>query len=273
MATHRTPPAVGANKYTPPTNKRFRSDQDWSASPDHDASGNSITLEGILRSMMQQFTETKQLIDTVRTEIMDVNNKIDSVKIELKNDIKSVKDDCAAKFQHHDVALDLLNTRVDGMSQKIGALQNRNELIISGIPFKNGENLHGTLNAIGKHLALSDPTTLMAQTRRMKPGGKSDGDGLIVVEFALKATRDEFYSAYLRKRDLKLRNIGLDSDRRVYINENLSIEARKLKSAALHKKKAGKLASVYTKDGIVYVKTAAGGHPITIQTEDELNQF
>lgn len=72
-------------------------------------------------------------------------------------------------------------------------------------------------------MVVNDSTTLMAQTRRMKPGGKSDGDGLIVVEFALKALQDEFYSANMQKRDLKLRNIGLDSDHRVYINENFTV--------------------------------------------------
>lgn len=112
------------------------------------------------------------------------------------------------------------------MLQKIGALQNRNDLIISGITFNNGENRHSVLKAIAKYLSVNDSTTLMAQTRRNRPSGKSDGDGLIVVEFTLKATRDEFYNSYMRKRDRKFRNIGLDSDRRVYINENLSIEAR-----------------------------------------------
>lgn len=275
----RTPPAAVATKNTPLTAKRLRID-------DHDrqeivsvdcgaaaANANAITLDGMMQTLMQQFTETKQLIDNVRSEIKEVNNKIDSVRTELKSDIKSVKDECTAKFQHHDAALDQLNARVDGMSQKIGALHNRNELILSGIPFRNGENLHSTLKEIGKHLAVDETITRMAQTRRMKVGSKPDSDSLIVVEFALKASRDEFYSAYLRNRDLKLRHIGLDSDRRVYVNENLTSEARKLKSAALHRKKAGKLWSVYTKEGVVHVKLSFGAPPIAIHSVTDLDNY
>lgn len=96
----------------------------------------------------------------------------------------------------------------------------------------------------------------MVGTRRIEPGPNSDRDGLIVVEFALKAARDEFCGAYLRERNLKLRHIGLDSDRRVNINESLTTETLKLKSAAQHLnlKKMGKLTYVYTKLGVVHVK-------------------
>lgn len=269
----RTPPSVsGINRNT--TNKRMRNENhDRLDSANNDVNVNSITLEGMMMTMMKQFTETRQLIDTVRNEIKDVNNKIDDVKIELKADIKSVKDECKAKFQHYDAALESVNKRVDDVTREIAALQNRNELIISGIPMQPDENLNSTLTDIGKYLAVKDTSNLMATTRRMKSGSSSHNDGLVAVEFALKATRDEFYSAYLRKRDLKLKHIGLNSDRRIYINESLSTEARKLKSAALHLKKAGKLASVYTKQGIVYVKKAADGSAVVIKSEVELDKF
>lgn len=222
---------------------------------------------------MQQFTETRELIATVRSEIHDVNIKIDTVKTELQCDIKAVRDEYAAKFSQHDTALASLHERVDIVTQKIGALGNRNELIISGIPYRTGENLDSMLKAIGRHLQVKETSTLMAESRRMISGRNSDTTGLIVVEFAIRATRDEFYSAYLRKRDLKLRHIGLDSDRRIYINESLTIEARKLKSRALHLKKEGRLTSVYTKQGVLYVKPATNESSVVIQSERDLNEY
>lgn len=230
----------------------------------------SSTLDGMMKTIMQQFSETRKLIETMRSE---VGEKIDAVKAELKSDIQSVKDECAAKFQSNEAAMEVLNKRVDSVHQKIGALENRNELIISGIPFQNGENLNATIKIIGKQLAVREATTQMAEARRMMNRNQKDGDSLIVVEFPLRSTRDEFYSAYLRKRDLKLRHLGLDSDRRVYINESLHIDARKVKSAALRLKKAGKLAMVYTKQGIVYVKCAADGPSTEIYSEDELKKY
>lgn len=274
----RTPPAgkSTANNNTSLTKKRQRiDDQSWEnmTSMDDAAGPCSISLDGMMKMMLQQFAETRQLIDTVRGEIRDVNKRIDVVKTELKDDIKSVKDECAAKLQQHDSALVSLNKRMDSVSHKLGALENRNELIISGVPSVDGENLQSTVNAIGRHLAVKSATTQMVETRRIKPGPNSDRDGLIVVEFALKAARDEFYGAYLRERNLKLRHIGLDSDRRIYINESLTTEARKLKSAALHLKKLGKLTSVYTKQGVVHVKPTGSELAVVIRSENDLQKY
>lgn len=97
--------------------------------------------------------------------------------------------------------------------------------------------------------------------------------GLVVVEFSLKNDRDDFYSAYLRKRDLRLKHIGLDSDHRIYVNENLTVAARKLKVLALNLKRAGKLATVYTKRGVVHVKKTAEDSSVAIQREEDLSRF
>lgn len=267
-----TPPAVDASRNTPITKTTDHLDWQRTVALECSTNVNGLTLEGMFHTLMQQFIETRKLIETVRSEMSDINKKIDCVKTELLSDITFVKDECTARFQHHDTALDLLNSRVDNVSQKIGALHNRNELIISGIPYRKGENLHSTLKTICRHLAVDDATTRMAQTKRMK-GRKSDSDSPIVVEFALKATRDAFYSAYLRNRDLNLKHIGLDCHRRVYINESLTIEARKLKSAALQRKKAGKLSSVFTKEGVVHVRAGAGGQPIAIKSKIDLDKY
>ena len=269
----RTPPACDS-KNTPQANKRLRTDppREHTVPPSSDDDVNQTTLNRMFDMMMVQFTETKHLIDTVRDELSDINGKIDAVKTELQGDIKSFKDECAAKFQHHDTALDSLKLRINSVTQNIGTLENRNELVISGIPFQNDENLGTIFNSICKHLAILVPNTPIGK-RRMRTSNENDKNGLIVLEFALKTTRDEFYRAYLRKRDLKLRHIGLDSDRRAYINESLTLQSRKVKMAALRLKKDGKLVSVYTKLGVVVVKHTVNGPPIEIRSEEELNVF
>ncbi|KAL9692451.1 hypothetical protein quinque_005550 [Culex quinquefasciatus] len=188
--------------------------------------------------LMGQFTETRAMIDGLRN---DINTKIDAVKSDLeeklndvKLDINSLKVECTTKFATNDAALKSINDRLGSVSQNVGALEFRNELIISGIPFQSGENLYAYLQEI---------------------------------------SRDEVYSAYMRRCDLKLRHLGLNSDRRVYINENLDTAARKLKSAALRLKKAGKVASVYTSKGIVYVKQAGGTSSVAVFSEEDLNKF
>ncbi|KAL9705858.1 hypothetical protein quinque_009376 [Culex quinquefasciatus] len=217
------------------------------------------------------------MIDGLRN---DINTKIDAVKSDLeeklndvKLDINSLKVECTTKFATNDAALKSINDRLGSVSQNVGALEFRNELIISGIPFQSGENLYAYLQEICKEL-LPSTSNPLASCKRMKLESLKNGDeSLVVVEFALKSARDEVYSAYMRRCDLKLRHLGLNSDRRVYINENLDTAARKLKSAALRLKKAGKLASVYTSKGIVYVKQAGGTSSVAIFSEEDLNKF
>lgn len=229
--------------------------------------------------LMSQFRETKEMIDDFRK---DVNNKIDAVKAELEGklnlvsqEISSLKSECAAKFSSNDVAVCTLNERVDTLSHTIGNLQNVSDLIISGVPFMNGENLRELFNAMCKQLGFNDDLYPLVDIRRMKAKAalKEGNECLIVVQFALKNSRDDFYNAYLRTRDLKLRHLGLDSDRRIYVNENLTVGARKVKVAALRLKKAGKLSTVYTKQGVVHVKPTAESRPTVVNSEKDLDQF
>uniref|UniRef100_A0A8D8ANP9 (northern house mosquito) hypothetical protein n=1 Tax=Culex pipiens TaxID=7175 RepID=A0A8D8ANP9_CULPI len=238
----------------------------------------TMSLNDAVRMLMNQFAAHKTLIDDMRTEI---NTKIDTVKNTLESkldavttDIQALRTECAVKFKDHDAALDALNGRIDDVAASVGNLANRDELIISGIPFLQGEDLLKHFKAICKQLGLDERLSSMVDIKRLKAGTLSDGDnGLVLVQFALKNQRDNFYSTYLRKHNLQLSHLGIDSAHRVYVNEKLTRSAQKLKAAAIRLKKAGKLFTVYTKLGVVYVRRVAGADPIVIVSEEQLNQL
>lgn len=94
---------------------------------------------------------------------------------------------------------------------------------------------------------------------------------IVTIEFIFKTIRDTFYRAYLKKRTICLADLGLQSDRRIFINESLTKLNQKLKSVALKKKRDGLLHAVYTVDGAVYVQQQPGqkGHRVTNVTELE----
>ena len=263
-------------------NNPKRSRQDGQQSSDDSDSpispANTMSLNDAVQMLMNQFAAHKTLIDDMRTEI---NTKIDNVKITLESkldavttDIQALRTECAVKFKDHDVALLALNDRVDDVAASVGNLANRDELIISGIPYLQDEDLLKYFKAICKQLGLDERMSSMVDVKRLKVGSLNDGDnGLVLVQFALKNQRDNFYSTYLRKHNLQLSHLGFDSSHRVYVNENLTVPAQKLKAAAVRLKKAGKIFSVYTKLGVVYVRQSAGVEPIVIKSEDQLNLF
>lgn len=120
-----------------------------------------------------------------------------------------------------------------------------------------------TLDKTEPTAAVSTAANRSHQTARStRKRGEQSEDGLdcaiIVIEFVFKTIRDAFYRAYLKKRTVCLADIGLDSDRRIYVNETLTRMNQKLKSAALKKKREGLLHAVYTVDGEIFVQQQPG---------------
>lgn len=159
----KTPPRTVNNA----PNKRLKRDEEGDT---------DITLNSAVNMLMSQFRETREMIDDFRK---DINNKIDAVKTELEGklnlvtqEIGSFKLERAAKFGSNDVALSTMHERVDQLSHTIGNLQNRSELIISGVR----EPRKRELRDYARHLLLKrnivnssylprSSTSIMAQMR------------------------------------------------------------------------------------------------------------
>lgn len=93
---------------------------------------------------------------------------------------------------------------------------------------------------------------------------------MILVQFAITNHRKDFYFKYLQSRSFTLDQLGFSSRDRIFVNENLTVTARSIKSKALLAKKNGKLYSVITRDGIIYVKKTSESESRRVETEDEL---
>ncbi|KAL9705253.1 hypothetical protein quinque_008771 [Culex quinquefasciatus] len=147
--------------------KRGRSDDD-----SDDGTRQPMTLADLLAAMTEQFKLTQERIQAVNTSITE---KIDSVKTELNDklcaasrDIANFKEECAVKLAVNDGANRTLNERVDEVSQEIGALENRNELIVSGVPYLPTENLADYFKAMCDKVGLNEtplPTILWKLSR------------------------------------------------------------------------------------------------------------
>lgn len=132
-----------------------------------------------MKVINHKFAETFARIDSI-------NGKLDTVKAELdekldavSRDFSSFKEECAKRFKCTDEALGELDSRITGMSQEIGGLENRNELVVSGVPFLQGENLSSYFAAMWKHVGLRENPAPLVDVRRLRKG--TQGDGLILV--------------------------------------------------------------------------------------------
>ncbi|XP_055596704.1 uncharacterized protein LOC129746838 [Uranotaenia lowii] len=212
-----------------------------------------MTVTELSNLMKTQF-ETYQR--STRDEIMRLGEKFTSqihqIRQELTSDIQKIREEGI-------VTTNKLEASIAGLKleniQTIDRLQRNNDLIVSGIPFVQGENLLLYFATICRSLDYAEDVCPIVDIRRLSKGHPKSGSPLLILmQFAIHVQRNEFYSRYLKSRSLSLNDLGFAVNKRIYINENLSPAARETRSKALLLKRSGALHAVYTRDGIVYVK-------------------
>ncbi|KAL9698981.1 hypothetical protein quinque_002422 [Culex quinquefasciatus] len=215
-------------------NDSKRNKPDDNLSPDHDVSNNELA-----RMISNQGKTTQGQIDQLGKDLRD----------ELKQGLGEIKQEL------NDVRANLNRIKLDvhENTDAIARAKLANDLIISGVPFTTGEDLYGCY-------------------RSWQP--LRDGNNcLILLQFAITNQRNDFFGRYLGSRSLTLRQAGFQSDGRVFVNENLTPAARRIKAKAIDLKKEGKLSTVYSRSGVVHVKTAESDETFPIKAEQELLEF
>lgn len=214
--------------------------------------------------MEEKFNTIESKIDTCKS---DLEERIGGIELKLAD----LRDECNSSVKNIAVTVDALRHDLDFTTEGINRLGRSQDILISGVPYLQNENLLGLFRNMGNALGYKDNHLPMVSLRRMARDPITPGTmPPIVCQFALKNVRDEFYRSYLNLRSLSLRNFGFDSDNRVYINENLTEQARQIRSEALKLKKNGKLLRVYSRDGVVFVKGPGAAEAVACHTLDKL---
>lgn len=192
----------------------------------------------------------------------DIEDKIDSCKADLEKKIDGVEQklsdlrlDCGTEINKIAGVVSDMQSDLDRTKRSVARLESSHELIVSGIPFTNDEDLLIIFQNIATTLAYTASTMPMVHVKRLSKLPISVGSTPpLLIQFALRNIRDEFYGRYLRERSLTLRHIGFSNDNRVYMNENLSQADREIRSQAVKLKRQGRIHQVYTRNGTVYVR-------------------
>lgn len=217
----------------------------------------------------------KQMIDEGNSRI---ECKIDTCNRELHNEITAIRDDvqrfkveCSDEINKISDSVVKLQHEVYLNNNAVMKVDKANDLLLTGVPYVPEENVDVIVQKIANTLGYRDDglPPLIAKRLARTPIVAGTSPPLL-LQFSFRITRDEFYQRYLCSKNLSLNHIGFDMDKRIYLNENLTEQARRIKGSAIKMKKAGKLHSVYTKDGSVYVKTSMNAAPRLILTLDDL---
>lgn len=216
---------------------------------------------------------SKQLACTKREISQQLYDEIHSLKTDIRTDLEQMRSSLEKSVAELNCSVDrnreniLLNT--DALSRS----QLRNDLVISGVPFVREENLLEYFGKWCQTLGLIHCLPNVDIRRLHKLAMVPGKSYMILVQFAITNQRNDFYLRYLKSRSLTLDQLGFSSKDRVFVNSNLTVPARAIKSKALLAKRNGELHSVTTRDGIVYVKKNSESESRRVGTEDELRMI
>lgn len=230
-----------------------------------DAVNNS---EDMSVSQLAQWISSK--LDSTKEELATkINEQMQSVKAEIKTELDHMRTQLEKSIG--DLAKTVYTNKesIQANAAALSRCQNTNDLIVSGVPYIKDENLSSYFDAWCKHLGYA--SVPLVDIRRLSKLPMDVGKNYkILLQFAITNQRCDFYRKYLSTRSLALDQIGFQCTDRIFINENLTALARGIKAKALSAKREGKLNSVFSKNGEIFVKRSVGGEPIIISSEKQL---
>lgn len=230
---------------------------------------------GVNDDSSDMLTRIKQMFEDSNTKI---EAKIDSSISKLEHRIFGVerqlsnfKTECTENINKLSSAVAEVRVGMISTSQRLDRYEKCNDLLISGVPYVSNENLQQLFRNLAISLSYNaDELPLVDLKRLVRPPIATGTTPLIICQFAFRNARNEFYTRYLKMRNLTLRNVGFDNDGRVYLNENLTQQARIIRSEAIKMKKKGLLLKVYTRNGVVYIQRANGSGAESINDISQL---
>lgn len=234
----------------------------------HQHNNNVESLTDLWDKIQEMFAQSKN----------DIEAKIDSCKTDLEKKIEQklsyLRLDCGAEIEKianvvSDVENDLACTK-----RNVVRLESSHELIVSGVPYTNDENPMLIFQNIAKALSYCATAIPMVHVKRLAKLPISVGSSPpLLIQFALRNLRDEFYGRYLRERSLNLRHIGFNNDNRIYMNENLSQADREIRTQAIKLKRQGRIHQVYTRSGMVYARIKNQDDAVPLQSLEQLFSY
>ena len=217
--------------------------------------------EGIeISELSLAIKELTNLVSGYKTEVEENSREIVGMKVNLeliKNDNATLKKDC----NNMSARLNNLEQRSRNKNLEVIGLREPNELETDTtltLKFLNNE-MKAEVN--------TDDIDVCHQV----PSKRTDGKRIIIVAMKHRKKRDDILKC---KQNLRIYNEHLDPSHRVYVNEQLSPENKKLFANCAKKKFQLGFKFLWTKNGVCFLKKDELSHRyFRITNEDELSKI
>lgn len=208
----------------------------------------------------EKLSKVQLNIDSVRTEMLDLKTQFADVKKSSAVACESVD---ALKTENERLSEEL--TRVKVEVQDLQQHTRKNNILVSGVPSSNKEDILAVLADIARVLNVNfHPADISAAHRLQGKRGDARPPSIVVC-FTSRLVKTHWLAARREKGSLSARDLRhFFPDSQIYLNEHLTPETRAIFNAARGLRKDRKLLSVWTSDCRVMAKASVEQRPFRV---------
>lgn len=207
----------------------------------------------------------------------DLAKLMKEVKTDISNQIANFKNEMDSRFKAFRTELqtdiDVISTRQDDIDTRLDILERASlsaNLLLNGVPIIENENLNELFEQLCTQIGFTPKEFTLLSIFRVKNKSKQP---TIVMKFISQNARNEFYQRYWKTKNLSLIDLGFETDSRVYVQESLTKANHEIFKQAMSLKRDKKLSSVYTYNGLVYVKSQPESTGVLIDSISHLSVY
>ncbi|KAJ8704325.1 hypothetical protein PYW08_013049 [Mythimna loreyi] len=230
-------------------------------------------LETCLTKQDEKFSLLLSQFDDVKTSIKFISDKYDSLEEKSKDVAYRVKklEDKISSPEASEQRIAALEAKLEVAEQKS---QNCN-IEISNLPEKRGENLISILENISsliKQPLSARDVIAIHRVPQMNP--KSTKPKNIVVKLSTQILRDNFVAAARLRKGITSKELQLSGNpQKIYINEHLTLQKKKLFRQTKETAKQNGYRFVWIKHGVILVRADVPEPAFIIRSEEDLSKI
>lgn len=222
--------------------------------------------EDMNRKLDDKFEQVQNSIAGVKGEISDIKSELLSLKV--RNESLCAEVD-KLKEENNNLKADV--SLVFSQLHELQQYSRINNLLVSGIPVTQGENVYELLKNLAEVVGTPYRRTDICTAHRLK-GRKSDPrPPSIVVRFVSRSVKCEWLAARKAKGTLSTTELrGSMKKNDIYLNEHLTPMSRAIFNRARHLVKTKQMLYAWVRDCKVFTKTNEDSPVVHIQHLSEL---
>ncbi|XP_075992905.1 uncharacterized protein LOC142987851 [Anticarsia gemmatalis] len=216
-------------------------------------------------------------IRDIKDELSQVKSTCESTeqKLEEYGSRLTVVEDKVNKLEKLQEVITCLQTDLEKVKFDFASQEHRsrlNNVEIKGIPTKKGENLFSIMETIGRKISFNCPKSQINYISRVPM--YNSNDKFIVVSFLNRYVKEDFIAAARANKELSTADIGFQgATQRIYVNDHLSVEHKKLLTKVKAIAKERNYQYVWVKHGKIHVLKNQSTKLIIIRKEADLNKI